>query len=111
MPDQFWDLTMRDFREMQKGYLQRLEDEQMHHWDLLRTMATYVLQPHLKKGKGLKPTDILKLPFDKEKKRMENLETRRKKGQFVVKKRELLAKQKGKKSPSSKLDVFNKRKN
>jgi hypothetical protein len=51
MPDQFWDLTMRDFRVMQKGYLQRLEDEQMHHWDLLRTMATYVLQPHLKNGR------------------------------------------------------------
>jgi hypothetical protein len=99
---------MREFRVMQKGYLKRLEDEQIHQWNMLRTMAVYVLQPHLKKGKSIKPSDILKLPIDKQKNQLEDLETRRKKGQFIVKKRELLAKEKSKNPQSSKLSLFDK---
>lgn len=100
MPEQFWQLTMREFRLMQMGYLKKLEDEQIHHWDLARTLGSFILQPHLKKGKSMKPSDIIPLPIDAKRKAVESLKNRRLEAQFAMKKRELI-KKKNRENPQS----------
>lgn len=44
-----------------EGY-QRMRNES---WHRLRVLASLLLQPHLKKGKKIRPEDILSLPMDK----------------------------------------------
>ncbi len=85
-----------------------LKDQQMHNWDLVRTLASFNLSPHTKKGKSVKPKNLIPLPFDKQETVKEDLEKRRERGRFIVKKRELLAKKKSKKSESSKLNLLDK---
>ena len=99
---------MREFRVMQNGYMQMLQDQQLHHWDLVRTLASFNLAPHVKSGKTVKPKNLMPLPFDKQQAALEDLEKRRERGRFIVKKRELLAKKKSKKSESSKLTLLDK---
>ena len=108
LPEQFWDLTMREFRLMQKGYLKKLEDEQIHNWDLLRTMAVFVLQPHMKKGKSLKPKDIIPLPKDKKSSKVKSLKERQEAALFARKKRELAKQKKSQEDLSSNLPLFDK---
>lgn len=85
---------------MQKGYLKKLEKEQIHNWDLVRTLAVFVLQPHMKKGKSLKPKDIIPLPTDKKKADVKTLEKRLKNAEYILKKR-ALQKEKNKEKGSS----------
>ena len=63
--DEFWNMTMREFILKQRGYLNALEDEQIHGWNMTRVLACYILKPHLKKGSKLQPKDIMSLPIDK----------------------------------------------
>lgn len=108
LPEQFWNLTMREFRLMQKGYLKKLEDEQIHNWDLLRTMAVFVLQPHMKKGKSLKPKDIIPLPKDKKSGKVKSLKERQEAALFARKKRELAKEKKSQEGLSSNSTLFDK---
>jgi hypothetical protein len=108
LPEQFWNLTMREFRLMQKGYLKKLEDEQIHNWDLLRTMAVFVLQPHMKKGKSLKPKDIIPLPKDKKSGKVKSLKERQETALFARKKRELAKQKKSQEGLSSNSTLFDK---
>jgi len=85
-PEDFWNLTMREFQLKQRGYLERLEDEQIHSWNLNRTLACYILKPHLKKGSTMKPTDIMYLPIDGKSKGEIDVEKRRKQGILAAKK-------------------------
>ena len=86
IPDIFWNMTMRQYLLKQKGYLQKLEDEQIHDWNLLRNIATYILQPHLKKGKSIKPTDLMYLSIDGKTKSEKDIEKRRKEAILAAKK-------------------------
>lgn len=88
MPDQFWNLTMREFRLMQTGYLEMLADEQIHNWDLTRTLCAYIISPHLKKGKKIAPKDIMKLPIDKKQEDQDSAAERRQKAIFDIKRHE-----------------------
>jgi len=88
MPDQFWNLTMREFRLMQTGYLEKLADEQIHNWDLIRTLCAYTISPHLKKGKSIKPKDIMKLPIDKKQESHDDITKRRQQAIFDLKRHE-----------------------
>lgn len=85
-PDIFWDMTMRQYILKQNGYLQKLEDEQIHDWNLLRNMATYILQPHLKKGKSIKPSELMYLPIDGKTNTEKDIEKRRKEAILAAKK-------------------------
>ena len=71
---------------MQRGYWEKVKDGQTHNWDLLRNMAVFVLSPHLKKGKNIKPKDILRLPIDSSNEKIESLAKRRQQALFKAKK-------------------------
>jgi hypothetical protein len=70
-PNEFWDMTMREYVLKQRGYISAIEDEQIHDWNVMRVLACYVLKPHLKKGAKLKPQELMQLPIDKTKKQFD----------------------------------------
>ena len=89
------------------GYLEKLEEEQVHNWDLTRTLCAYILSPHLKKGKKITPKDIIKLPIDKKRDAEDDLATRRQKAIFDVKRHEKIkAKQTIQKKEGNNLKPF-----
>lgn len=45
--------------------LEGLADREEAEWNRLRTLASMLLQPHLRKGTRLKPQDLIELPSDK----------------------------------------------
>jgi len=90
MPEQFWDLTYREFTLMQIGYMERLKEQHIHNWDLLRNMAVFVLSPHLKKGKNIKPKDIMRLPIDSSNEKIESVAKLRQEALFKAKKFEAI---------------------
>ncbi len=94
-------MTFREFLLYQKGYLEKLEDEQIHGWNMTRFIASYILQPHLKKGKSIKPTDIMRLPIDGKSEDKIDLEKRRKAAILAAKKVEKLEKKNAEKSKKS----------
>lgn len=56
LPEQFWDLTWKEF-----DYLVRAKQSRDYQvWDVARTIGTWILSPHTKKK--IKPKDLLKLP-------------------------------------------------
>jgi hypothetical protein len=85
-PDVFWEMTMRQFILAQKGYLDALQDDQIHQWNMTRTLCVYVLHPHLRKGKKLTPQDIMHLPIDGKTKSEIDIEKKRKRAEFIAKK-------------------------
>ncbi len=55
---EFFRLKLEGLREAQ---LQQYKNE----WERTRWLATIVLAPHQKKGKSLKPTDLIKFEWEK----------------------------------------------
>ena len=97
-PDDFWDLTMRQFRLKQIGYSQAREESEINVWQVARWLGVLILKPHLKKGSTLKPKDLIELPTDKKLKQKEDQDSKRKKALFAKKKYEMLERQKHKKT-------------
>jgi hypothetical protein len=85
-PDEFWDITMRAFLLKQRGYLEAIEDEQIHGWNMTRVLACYTLKPHLKKGSKLQPKDIMYLPIDGKSEAQIDIDKKRRAGILAAKK-------------------------
>jgi|TARA_R100000388_G_scaffold39921_2_gene30823 hypothetical protein len=104
-PSEFWNLTYREFSLMQRGYINKLEDAQIHDWNLTRTICSFILQPHLKKGKSIKPSDIMRLPIDGKTKSELDSKKRKRAALFALKKYEKIeAKNKNKDKKAIKLE-------
>jgi len=54
-------MTLWEFHLRQDGYKRRRYEE----WHKIRVLASLLLQPHLKKGKKVRPEDLVSLPSDK----------------------------------------------
>lgn len=65
MPSEFWDLLPRQFFLMQKAYHKKVEQKTIESWEQTRWLAAVMMQPHMKKGARIKPTDIAKFPWEK----------------------------------------------
>lgn len=78
-PDEFWDLLPREFFLKQHGYNAMIERKERNDWEMIRWQTAYLLQPNMKKGKTIKPTDLIKFPWErkKSKSRAELLEARK----------------------------------
>tara|TARA_R110001606_G_scaffold376176_2_gene534742 strand:- start:72 stop:377 length:306 start_codon:yes stop_codon:yes gene_type:complete len=66
-PSEFWDLLPRQFFLMQKAFYKKQEQRTQESWEQTRWLATFVLQPHMKKGKKLQPKDLAKFPWETDK--------------------------------------------
>ena len=67
-PDEFYNLTPREFNNKVTGYEQMIEQNDRLEWIRMRMLATTLLQPHLKKGSKLTPEKLM--PFHWEKKKV-----------------------------------------
>lgn len=67
-PSCFYAMTLEEFMLAAEGFMQVEENREKQHWERSRWVASLLLQPHLKKGTRLKPTDIAKFPWEKKSK-------------------------------------------
>ncbi|MDE6860947.1 MAG: hypothetical protein K2J65_11110 [Duncaniella sp.] len=59
-------MTIEEFAEIEKAYVERQKAETYAKWDRVRTLAAIVIQPHCKRK--ITPRQLLLLPGDKAKK-------------------------------------------
>lgn len=54
----------RQFFLMQKAHHKKVQQKTQESWEQTRWIAAVLLQPHMKKGKRMKPTDLVKFPWE-----------------------------------------------
>lgn len=62
----FWDMTLREIFAVIDYGSKKEDQERRATMEMQRWMTTQLLSPHLPKGRKLKPTDLLQLPWDTE---------------------------------------------
>ena len=70
-PYEFLDLLPRHFFLMQKAYYKKQEQQTQESWEQTRWLATFILQPHMKKGKRLQPKDLATFPWETARKKQQ----------------------------------------
>lgn len=53
------------FRIKLEGTREAQTQDYRNEWERTRWLATIILSPHTKKGKGIKPTDLIKFEWEK----------------------------------------------
>jgi hypothetical protein len=66
-PDQLYDLTPREFSNMLWGFEQLEKKRDRCEWDKFRLLATTLITPHTKKGRGVRPEQLWPFEWDKKK--------------------------------------------
>ena len=59
----FCRMTLEQFEAVSRAWNEHEEARHRDRWERTRSLATTMLQPHSKKA--LRPTDVLRLPWDK----------------------------------------------
>ena len=54
--EQFYDMTPRSFQNKVKGW----EKKERKDWEVARWLGVLIISPHLKKGKQMRPVDLLR---------------------------------------------------
>jgi hypothetical protein len=73
-PCELYDLTPREFQNKLAGFEQLQTRNERADWEKFRMLATTLITPHTKKGKGIRP-EIL-WPFDWDKKQEQKAMTK-----------------------------------
>lgn len=63
-PFSVMDMTADEFSAAVRGFRRRQEWEQQQEWERIRWLGSITLQPHLKKGSKMKPTDLVTFPWE-----------------------------------------------
>jgi hypothetical protein len=63
--DDFWNATFRSVLNVIEGRREMHEAQDRAEWERVRWLATIGLQPHLKKGSKMKPTDLVEFSWEK----------------------------------------------
>lgn len=63
-PDIFWTMLPRDFWRKMNGFYRLVNLKERQEWERCRWQTAILLNPHLSKGKTLKPTDLIKFNWD-----------------------------------------------
>ena len=58
-------MTPKTFSFRTEGYWEHFELKEKIEWERIRWLATIMLQPHTKKGRRLKPQDLMKFEWEK----------------------------------------------
>lgn len=72
-PFAFWSMT---FAEISLALDANRENEEMRErleWERTRWLGSMIMQPHLKKGRKLRPKDLMQFPWEKPKQNALNL--------------------------------------
>jgi hypothetical protein len=65
-PNSFWAMDMSELMAAVDGKMELLEMQNRTHWETARMLGVTILQPHAKKGRRIKPTDVARFPWDNE---------------------------------------------
>lgn len=65
--DDFCKCYYEEFESICKAWREMTEGQNRDAWERARTVATIVIQPHLKKGSKITPQQLIPLPWDKKK--------------------------------------------
>lgn len=68
-PISLFDMTLDEFELAVSGFQKMSEIRERGDWERTRWLATILLQPHMKKGKELKPTDLAQFPWEQKQKK------------------------------------------
>lgn len=63
-PSVFYSMSMREFFAAINGQQEQAEQIQRREWERTRWLATCLLQPHVDKGKKLKPSDLMRFSWE-----------------------------------------------
>lgn len=63
-PVAFWEMDFCDLLCAVEGYTQQVERTEQMEWERVRWLAAVLLSPHGKKGQSIKPTDLVRFPWD-----------------------------------------------
>ena len=69
-PNEFYDITPKEFFLMQRAYEKTSIEQLQMQWDTTRWLATILLQPHMRKGRKIKPKDLATFPWDEKEKKV-----------------------------------------
>lgn len=68
--DEFWNETLRATSLRIEGFRRKEEREYRADWERARWMAAVFVQPYATKGKTIRPTDLMKFPWEKQEARL-----------------------------------------
>ena len=98
-PEDFLDMLPRDFILMQRAWTRNEERKDQGEWTRTRWLACILMQPHLRKGRKLKPKDLAVFPWETEtKKKGYNRKQIMKEAEYARKLYEKINKENGKKT-------------
>lgn len=80
-PVSFYAMTIPELMAAARGRMDLVELQCRNNWECARFIATAVLQPHARKGKRIKPSDIAIFPWE-EKREISNDELLRQLKQY-----------------------------
>ena len=63
-PASFYEMTVEELVSAAEGYAKEQEERERGEWERVRWLAALLLQPHAKKGRSIKPTDLAKFPWE-----------------------------------------------
>lgn len=63
--DDFCKCTFDEFESICKAWRDMNDRENREAWERARTIATILIQPHVKKGNKVTPQQLISLPWDK----------------------------------------------
>lgn len=65
--EQFYDILPKDFILRQKAFWEAHNEKERTSWEQTRWLASILISPHIKKGRNIKPQDLMRFPWEKQK--------------------------------------------
>ena len=64
-PSAFWDMTFGELSLALEANRENAEMQERFAWERTRWLATIYMQPHLRKGRKLRPKDMMQFPWER----------------------------------------------
>ena len=72
-PSAFWSMTFDELSLALEANRETVEMQERYEWERTRWLATIFMQPHLRKGRKLRPKDLMQFPWERPKQNARNL--------------------------------------
>ena len=64
-PSLLYEMTFRELQVMAEGKRKNMEEPFKRDWERARWLATVSIQPHMKKGKRIRPQDLMTFEWER----------------------------------------------
>lgn len=93
----FWDMSPKVFHYKVDGFWECFDQKEKMDWERTRWLGMMIMQPHMKKGKRIKPKDLMVFPWEKKepvKLNKDELKKRKNHAEYLKKKYSAISKRK-----------------